>query len=373
MASQSSAPVPYWPAGFRVRPPVQVGQPEVEVTDIVSGRRFRWAPEALAKAILSTDGPAASTGDAQRWTAAVEAAHESQSQLVDGMRHWYARGWHPSEQYYLASRRWGYLDEQDNDGTVRAAVVERFLADDGEPPAEELGTGPRTALGKPAPPGEQKLSRLLLGRRTGRAYVREPVPLEVLSGLLWHGLHEVRARRVAMDRSEPLSYLNSFGSAWDFFVCAYGVADLDPGIYRYDVSGHELIAVRPGQHRQAMVKVLQGMRSPATAAWTLGMVADAPRYQWRYRSESGLRRLYVEAGILGQELVLLGGSYGLSTLTTPAQQDRLFLEFFKLSRDRYVPIYTLTTGLVPRSGGGDFYEHPDDFYENPDVPEDTIG
>jgi dipeptidyl aminopeptidase/acylaminoacyl peptidase len=43
-----------------------------------------------------------------------------------------------------------------------------------------------------------------------------------------------------------------------------------------------------------MVSMLQGMRSP-TAAWTLSLVADFPRYQWRYRNEHRLRQLYLEA------------------------------------------------------------------------------
>jgi hypothetical protein len=368
MTSRTQAPAAQWPAGLRVRPPVHFGQPAVEVTDVVSGRRFHWIPEALAGAILRAGDPGATPGDGRSWTAAVEAGRAREAELVPGLRHWYERGWYPAEQYYLASRRWAYLDEDDADGSVRESVMRRFLADDGEPPAEQFGVGPRTALGEPAPPGNQRLARLLLERRTGRAYRREPVPLESLSGLLWYGLDDVRKRRAAIDPQRPLSYLNSFGSAWDFFLCVFDVASLEPGVYRYAVGEHELISTGPGLHREHMVKILQGMRSPLTAAWTLVLIADAPRYQWRYRSESGLRRLFVEAGILGQELTVLGGSYGLSTLSTPAQQDRLCLELLDLSRDRYVPIYTLTSGLARRSGGGEF-EYPAEYFESPHAPE----
>ena len=103
-----------------------------------------------------------------------------------------------------------------------------------------------------------------------------------------------------------------------------------------------------------MIDVLQGMHSPATAAWTLGMVADFPRYQWRYRHEHGLRRLYLESGILGQELVILAMSYGLSTLVTPAQKDRAYLALHDLPEGRYAPIYTFTMGWSRGAAGVDF-------------------
>jgi nitroreductase len=95
-----------------------------------------------------------------------------------------------------------------------------------------------------------------------------------------------------------------------------------------------------------------------TAAWTLGMVADFPRYQWRYRHEHGLRRLYMESGVIGQELVVLAMSYGLSTLVTPAQRDRLYLDLHQLSPDRYAPVYTLTMG-GSRGSAGTMFDNDD--------------
>jgi hypothetical protein len=112
--------------------------------------------------------------------------------------------------------------------------------------------------------------------------------------------------------------------------------------------------VRPGNHREAMIGVLQGMRSPKTAAWTLGLVADFPRYQWRYRHEHALRRLYVEAGFVGQELLALGLAYNLGTLVTPAQKDSAYLDLHGLTADRYAPVYTLTMGLSRKHRGDEY-------------------
>ncbi|MFG2938317.1 SagB/ThcOx family dehydrogenase [Streptomyces sp. NPDC048282] len=329
---------PHWPAGHAIRPSADPDSASVELTDTVTGRRFRWRPAALAEHILAQGtAPLPPDGDPA-------APADERDRLTEGWRHWQRRGWHPSGQAYVASRRWSYADTDDPGDTIRTRTLEHYLTTEGEPPAEQLPDGPVVPLGVPEPPGAQPVSVLLARRRSGRAYTPGPVPLAVLSGLLWHGLADVRARRARTSAEQPLSYLDSYGSAWDFHLCAYGVEGLDPGTYRYDVERHELRAIRPGDHRAAMTDVLQGMHSPVTAAWTLGLVADFPRYQWRYRHEHGLRRLWIEAGVIGQELIVLGGSYGLGTLVTPAQKDRPYLDLHGLDDRRYACVYTLTMG-----------------------------
>jgi SagB-type dehydrogenase family enzyme len=338
---------PEWPVGFRIRPATDPGRSSAEVADVVSGRRFHWPADALAGRILrgevNGDGHAA-------WRDAVAAARD-RSGLVPGWRHWQDRAWYPSDQYYVASRRWLYSDSPDPDGAIRDATIRRYLEVDGPPDPVELRNGPRVRLGETALPEDTPVSRLLVDRRSGRAYARKPVPLARLSGLLWHGLAEVRAYRERAAEGKPLTLLDSYASALDFYVCVYSVKGLEPGVYRYGVSDHDLTCIRPGDHRAVMIKVMQGMRSPATAAWTLGLVADFPRYQWRYRHEHGLRRLYMESGILAQELLILAMAYGLSTLVTPAQRDRPYMELHELSPDRFAPTYTLTMGWSRGSAG----------------------
>ncbi|MBM2614786.1 SagB/ThcOx family dehydrogenase [Actinoplanes sp. LDG1-06] len=325
-----------WPLGLRIRPAAETSS--VEVSDTVTGRRFRWSPEALAGLILDDERRAA-------WTEGLRDPGSGRDELAGGWRHWQERGWFPSDQYYVASRRWVYADSDDPRGEVRTAALQDYLAASGPPPAEVLPDGPVTELDPPARPADRELADLLTSRRTGRRYRDEPVPSEQLSGVLWHGLTGVRERRERISESDPLSYLDSFGSAWDVHVCVYAVDGVEPGAYRYDLLGHRLIATRPGDHRHAMIDVLQGQRSPSTAAWTIGLVADFPRYQWRYRHEHGLRRLYLESGVLGQELAIVAHAYGLSTLITPAQKDRAYLALHgDLPDDRYAPVYTLTMG-----------------------------
>lgn len=348
----------HWPVGFRIRPSADPRSAHVEVSDTVSGRRFSWSADALARYLLNGTVHDASNGNGHTaWREALENARD-RHELVASWRHWTERGWFPSDQYYMASRRWEYADTPDADGSVRTATVRRYLAQDGPPAEPEPPQGPRLALGRPAPPGQQSVAQLLVNRRTGRAYVPRPLPMTRLSGLLWHGLAEVRRYRDQTDPGQPLSYLESYGSAWEFYLCVYDIDGIQPGVYRYDIMAHDLASVRPGDHRAEMIAVLQGMHSPATAALTIGLIADFPRYQWRYRHEHGLRRLYIESGIIAQELVILGMSYGMSTLVTPAQRDRPYLELLDLPDDRFGPVYTLTMGLSRGAAGVLFEDQP---------------
>ncbi|WP_306203940.1 SagB/ThcOx family dehydrogenase [Actinoplanes sp. RD1] len=340
-----SEPTPRWPVGVAVRPPVDPAAGTVEVADVISGRRFQWRPEALATAILGGRTPDRLTGLGDR------------DHLVEGWQHWYRRGWHPSDESYVASRRWAYADTTDPGDTIREQTLRDYLETHGDPPEEQLPDTPPVSLGTPAEPGEHAVSQLMARRRSGRAYVPRDVPLASLSGLLWYGLADIRERRERTGTGDPVTLLDSFGSAWDIALCVFGVEGVEPGTYRYDLRRHELRPVRPGGHRDAMIDVLQGMHSPATAAWTLGLVADLPRYQWRYRHEHALRRLWFEAGIIGQELLLLASAYGISTLVTPAQKDRPYLELHGFDDRRYTAVYTLTQGLSRARAGIAFNGH----------------
>lgn len=338
-----------WPASLRIRPAADLDAvtetASVEVADVANGERIAVSPEALAAHILGNDMDA----DSAEWQNFRAKAAQSDA-LIPGWQHWQHRAWHPSDQFYLASRL-PSADGPELSAAQAAELVAGYLRTDGPPPAPAAAQGTVTPLAAPAEPGDQSIAKLLVNRRTGRSYVRKAPRAQVLSGLLWHGLADIRARRAGQDSQDAATYVDSYGLAWDVCVCVYNVDGVEQGAYRYRLDRHELALVRPGDHREAMTSVLQGMHSPATAGWTLGLVADCARYQWRHRDERALRRLYLETGVLAQELIILGESYGLSTLVTPAQQDRPFLGLHGFTADRHAPMYTLTMGFNRGAAG----------------------
>ncbi len=354
LETQAETPVPTvdrpadWPPEVRIRPHPSVAG-SLEVVNVESGQTFRWRPPALAKLILSgTPGRALSNGADRRSGAAAwhrfMIGSDRAPGLVPGLKHWHKRGWFPSDQFYLASRRWNYVDEFDHSGHIREQVLRRFLNDEGPPPDPARLDGPQIEFEETEPPGPAGVVSLLKQRVTARSFLPEPIAKPVLAGILHYGFAELRTRLGAVGADSPLSYLDSYGSAWDPYLAIFSVDDVEPGIYRYDITDHALTQVRSGDHRDELVSCLQGMNAPRLASFVLILVADFPRFQWRYRHEHALRRLYIETGIMAQELIVIAMSHGLGTLVTPAQRDSETLTLLDLPADRYCPVYTLTCG-----------------------------
>lgn len=259
--------------------------------------------------------------------------------------HWWKRGWHPSLEYYMWSRNTNYYDVEDSTGEKRRETIKRYINDE-DPPKRIQPRGRAIPLPQPRKPSYDgdTLGKLLMERRTMRKFKNQPVSLNTLSDFLWYGLDLVRRTRNASNK-DLLGYLLSYGVAYDFYIVLYSVADLDPGVYYYDLSEHELIQVKEGRYREQMVKYIFDQPSPLTANWTMLLVADVDQYQWRYRHERALRNLYIEAGRISQHLLLTGMVHKLGTLCTPAILDSGISNLLHLDRIRQYAVYSLTMGL----------------------------
>ena len=259
---------------------------------------------------------------------------------------WWKKGWHPSLEYFLWSRTDRFQDKQDTTGNVRRRVINQFLEQGGVPPRVPA-KGPTINMPKPRPlPDDETLGHLLMSRRTIRTYATTPAPLSVFSDILFHGLDDVREKRTRPIRDQ-LDYLQTHGIGFDFYFVVYSVADLHPGVYRYDVANHTLVQLKTGDYRTDMKSILIGMKSPETAAWTLVITADFAQYQWRYRHERALRHLYMASGRVAQRMIVVGSVYGVGSLPTPAMRDLECCNLLDLDMSRQAQLYTLTMGQIP--------------------------
>lgn len=265
-------------------------------------------------------------------------------QLLAEIQHWQRRGWDPALDYYLWSRSNNYADI-DPDPEIRRQVIRKYL--DEHPVPEELPFPHRQRLAEPGPlPEHVSLGEVAIGRRTVRRFAEQSLDQLTFSTLLWHGLQSVRKVR-QLESQDPLAYLVSFGVAFDFYLALYDVEGLEAGIYRYSVREHEVGMIVPGDWRETVAHLLFGQTPPLSAAFTLFIVADFPRYGWRYRHERALRNLYMDAGRVGHGLILLAWALQLGTFPTPAVRDRETNQLLQLDENRQGVIYTLTFGWLP--------------------------
>ncbi len=314
---------PQWHHAIRIRPDNRTG--ELRLVDIENGETRTLDGDELAEAIGA--GTTLRSGGTQ-----AEMHNETSWQ------HWRRRSWHPSDDFYVASRRPRGTD-QAQPGSHEPATEVTADDPDGWIP---LGQG-RTTV------DAERLRSLLLGRRTERVFHKSPVDQVTTAAALWMGFDEVRTKRQEQRLlPAPQSDMWYARRSTSVGVIVYDVDGLEPGSYHYDIDHHRVQLVRSGQHREAMVSALQGMRTPNTAAWTLIIFADTDMIAGHPNPERMMRSVFVAAGVLGQAIIVGAEDLDMATLVTPAQKDSDVVALLDLDDRRFLPLYTLTAGLKRR-------------------------
>ncbi|HTA14221.1 MAG TPA: SagB/ThcOx family dehydrogenase [Solirubrobacteraceae bacterium] len=337
-----------WLPLLTIRPSPEPDESDLLISDPLQLRRSRVNRAAFLDLLAAELHRKHPRGDAQRLAGELDRrgwrpSREIEPVTLKAIRTWWARGWHPSLEYFLWSRNRPYIDAADTTGEVRRKTVSTYRVS-GEPPPRLVPKGRLLALPAPMPlDGTQTLGQVLMSRRTVRTYDPRPVPASLLSTVLTHGLEDVRTRRTGR-LEDQLDYLKTHGIAFDFYLVAYSVEGVPAGVWFYELIERSLVCVQQGDFRNTMRSILVGMKAPKTAAWTLVISADFAQYQWRYRHERALRHIYMAAGRVAQRLIVVAQAFGLGTLPTPATHDAAIIKLLRLDHPRQSPVYTLTTG-----------------------------
>lgn len=164
----------------------------------------------------------------------------------------------------------------------------------GRAPAQEAK--PR-ALPPPRNEGGLPLTQALRLRRSTRAYADKPLPMQVLSDLLWSAYG---VNRPGGERTAPY---------WRHVMVIDVHVVLADGVWRYEPKAHELLP-----HTSDDLRVLTGTQDfVATAPLELVYVAHGERMSDISAED---RRLYasVDAAFIGQNVYLFCASEGLATV-----------------------------------------------------------
>jgi len=150
----------------------------------------------------------------------------------------------------------------------------------------------------------------LKNRRTIRTFRNAPVTLAEVSQLLWaaQGVTETRGGRDL--RTAP-----SAGALYglETYLVASNVDGLEPGLYRYQPKGHELIPVGKGDLRSGLNAATLGQASVKEAPAAIVFAAVYERITQKYK-ERGRRFAVLEAGHASQNVYLQAEALGLGTV-----------------------------------------------------------
>ena len=193
--------------------------------------------------------------------------------------------------------------------------------------AEEAKT---IALPPPRSKGGKPLIEALALRRSTREYAPRPLPLQVLSDLLWAAFG---INRPSGDRTAPY---------WRHIMVIDVYAALADGVWLYEPKQHALLP-----HLHVDIRAQTGQQDfVGTAPLNIIYVAHGERMQDISPQD---RRLYasVDTGFIGQNVYLFCASEGLATVFRGAVDYAKLDRTMQLGKDQFVT-FAQTVGY-PRS------------------------
>ncbi|MBE7184593.1 MAG: SagB/ThcOx family dehydrogenase [Methylobacterium mesophilicum] len=197
----------------------------------------------------------------------------------------------------------------------------------------------------PDPFENSSLLRLMASRRTVRGATGAPVTLLQLSETLFAGLGIVGETANRAGRL-PLKLTPSGGARnpYEAYVFAYRVEGLEPGIYHYSASEHTLGRI-PSDALPAAGAVIGGQDWADGMACSVVLCAHFERTMWKYDDPNAYRVVLIEAGHIGQNIMLAATRHGLTACPSAALSHEVIRSAIGLEGVTVSPVYALALGV----------------------------
>jgi SagB-type dehydrogenase family enzyme len=194
-------------------------------------------------------------------------------------------------------------------------------------------------LPPPSHTGKMSVEEALKRRRTVRHFASRPLDLKQVSQLLWGtgGTSDPRGYRTAPSAGAtyPLELYLLVGER--------GVAELAPGLYRYNPQGHALEATAArGDLRAPVARACLHQTWMSEAPIMVVIAAEYRRCMARY-GDRGIRYTHMEVGHAGQNLFLQAEALGLAAGIVGAFEDRALSQILKLPKN-HEPLIVMPVG-----------------------------
>jgi SagB-type dehydrogenase family enzyme len=203
----------------------------------------------------------------------------------------------------------------------------------------------RYELSQPITTGGSPLWEVIAERRSVRRYQPEPLAEQELSQLLWAS-QGITARRANIElRAAP-----SAGALYpvETYVVIHSVAQIESGIYHYNVPDHALEQLAVGDFRSTIARAALDQRIAFAANAVFVWTGVFPRSRWKYRQRA-YRYVYLDAGHIAQNLALAAVGLGLVTCQIAALYDGEANELLGIDGDDESTLYMTVVGR-PESG-----------------------
>jgi len=213
---------------------------------------------------------------------------------------------------------------------------------------------PKIRLEIPSPGTSPGLEEVIQKRRSLRKYTGEPVSLDKLSRLLFFSNGITGRTPVSDDAVLPLRASPSAGALYpiELYPVVLSVEGLEEGVYHYDVEGHALEFLQPGQYKEFFFKASHQQEMVLQSSVLFVMTAIFGRTKIKY-GERGYRYVLLDAGHLAQNIYLESTALGLGCATIGGFLDdevnKLIGVDGLLESVVYLAVVGKVTGTAPRA------------------------
>jgi SagB-type dehydrogenase family enzyme len=217
------------------------------------------------------------------------------------------------------------------------------LASEGEIALYDLNAGKDQTIALPDVMSDNSLLQLMAKRRTRRQGLARSVSLQALSEALFAGLGITGTARNAVV-TLPLSMTPSGGARnpYEAYVFVKSVEGLSPGIYHYSAFEHTLAKV--SEASPSLAELVGGQEWADTMPCMIVLVAHMDRTMWKYSDANAYRVVMIEAGHIGQNIMLSATAQGLTACPTAALSHSAICELLEIGNPAHAPVYALTLG-----------------------------
>ena len=243
----------------------------------------------------------------------------------------------PTALFHLSVQDREYLTLEQSESLQRAHLVETP-----QPPLDRTNQGGK-AIALPDALTGNDLLQLMARRRTVRAAARTPLTVSQISDCLFAGLGITGETENAVGKL-PLSMTPSGGARnpYEAYVYARRVEGLEPGFYHYSAKDHTLAPIKTDA-RPKPSELLGGQDWTDDMPCVVFLCALLERTMWKYEDANAYRVVLIEAGHIGQNIMLAATRHGLTACPTAAL-NHSWINRCVAAEDSFThtPVYALT-------------------------------
>lgn len=191
--------------------------------------------------------------------------------------------------------------------------------------------------------GDLSVKTAILQRESRRRFNNQAISLDELSFLLW-STQGVRQWR----QTNALRTVPSAGNrhALETYLAVFNVDGLEPGIYRYLPSQHQLVLEStPPQLKAKTIEAALNQQFAGSGAVTFIWTAIPYRMEWRY-GQASYKVIALDAGHVCQNLYLACQAIGAGTCAIAAYDQPAADQLLNIDGDDEFVIYMAPVGKV---------------------------